>query len=345
MFCRLLLTALATLSFSLAPGAVLVALADDPAPTPSPSFRPPVGVLRHVDAPTASPVAPANVAAPKKELVILVGGYQTCWCKDGLDAYAARASAAGYDVKHFGADPRYPYDSYGAIAVSGRSLRDEIRSLAPDYSAVHIVTHSMGGVVADQAFAQGLSASDGVATYVSLSGPHSGSDWARAATDVNTNGPGELLRRVASLFEMESKSAAVKDLASVHPIVPPVGVVRLDLRESTDVLVTSTDASDPGVPSRILNEAAEGHGGILTDPRAVDLTMRTISTRRVPPDDRARALVDATDLSSLLIALLATAVAVALAGLLCFVYRLPGVRIASTLLTLLLPPARRKPCP
>src|SRR5260221_13231850 len=58
----------------------LVASADEGSPTPSgqvdPRIRPPSGVLRHVDAPTAGPVF---TSAPRaKELGVFVGGYQSC---------------------------------------------------------------------------------------------------------------------------------------------------------------------------------------------------------------------------------------------------------------------------
>src|SRR4030088_2068879 len=156
------------------------------APLPvSPHIRPPLRVLRDVDAPTAPAAAERAVAAPDRELVVLVGGYQSCACPDdGTFANLVRKleSDPHFDVVRFGADPRFPYDTYGAIAPNATNLRDQIRTLAPGYGGVHIVTHSMGGVVADQAFSLGLSRADGVLTYVSWSAPHSGSDAARAIT-------------------------------------------------------------------------------------------------------------------------------------------------------------------
>src|SRR4029079_5024133 len=89
-------------------------------------------------------------------------------------------------------------------------------------------------------------------------------------------------------LQMESDSAAVRDLARARPVPPPPGVTRLDLREAADVLVTARDARDPGVTSRILTRGIEGHGDILKDPEALDQTMRTIETRRGPTEDRLR---------------------------------------------------------
>lgn len=347
MLKRIFLTAFATIAIALAPGASLVVLADDQPPTPPPSFRPPTGVLRHVDAPTASPVGTAVVVQPKRELVIFVGGYQTCSCDDhSFDDYAKRATAAGYDVKTFGTDAAFPYDTYGHVAVSGRTLRDEIRTLSPQYGAIHIVAHSMGGVVVDQAFASGLSAADGVATYVALSSPHSGSDAARGVGIVNAIGDDEALHRVASLAGLgfETRSDAIRDLATIRPVPVPAGVVRLDLRESTDVLVTERDAADPGVPSRVLSGGRDGHGGILTDPSAIDLTFRTIGTGRVPADERSQELIDAADRQSQVIG---RAVLLAV-SLLTVYFCLRRFRIKGALETVIgqhLPAAGRKACP
>src|SRR5439155_589326 len=86
-----------------------------------------------------------------------------------------------------------------------------IRSLAPTHSVVHIVTHSMGGVVADRAFAQGLSHEDGVATYVAWSAPHSGSDAARGFVLANSvaRGPNPAIHESLLWLRMESESQAV----------------------------------------------------------------------------------------------------------------------------------------
>ena len=278
--------------------AALIASADEGSPGApagaSPPIRPPLGVLRNVDAPRTS-VVPLARNDPRTELVVLVGGYQSCACPEDntFDALRARlASSGGYTVVRFGADPRFPYDTFGAVDTSAANLRDEIRSLSSDYAGVHIVTHSLGGVVADRAFAQGLSRGDGVVTYVSWSAPHDGSDAARAIELTRTVVPGDLspVREGLLWLRMEPDSPTVRDLARARAMAPPAGVARLDLREATDVLVTGRDARDPGVPSRILAGRPEGHGGILDDPEAIDLTIATMSSRRVPPDERPRAV-------------------------------------------------------
>jgi hypothetical protein len=335
----------------------LVASADEGSPTApawaSPRVRPPAGVLRHVDAPIASPGDPSPRPIRSRELVVLVGGYQSCACPDDGTFVALRArltAVPGMTVVRFGADPRFPYDTYGAIEPSAINLRDEIRTLSDQYDAVHIVTHSMGGVVADRAFANGLSSADGVVTYVSWSSPHDGSDAARALTVARfaTGATNEVFREGLLWLQMEPDSPAVRDLARVRAVPPPDGVVRLDLREASDVLVTARDAHDPGVPSRILTGAVEGHGGILTDPQALDLTMQTVVTRRVPPDERSRVLRRAASAESDRVGGLVFLTVCALAVAACIAVLIGRTPLAPRLtdgLIAFLPRATRKPCP
>jgi hypothetical protein len=285
--------------------------------------------------------------------VVLVGGYQSCACPDDgtFDALRKRLAAVpNMDVLRFGADPRFPYDTYGSIDASAISLRDYIRSIAPAHSVVHIVTHSMGGVVADRAFANGLSRDDGVATYVAWSAPHSGSDAARGIVLANTvsGGPNPGIRESLLWLQMETESQAVRDLANTRPVPPPKGIVRLDLREANDVLVTPRDARDPGVASRTLAGAIEGHGGILDDPEAIDLTLRTITTRAVPPERRSTIIVRAIEQHSDELGTYIFGAICVLTALACVyasrtspIFRIPLVRGLYDLL----PRASRKECP
>ena len=117
----------------------------------------------------------------KKELIVLVGGYASGDDAHVFDAFRARVGQeGGYDVVRFGQDVG-AYDTFGAVDANAMQLRDTIRSLSTSYDSVHIVTHSMGGVVADRAFALGLSASDGV-TGASSGSSHSAiACWTSAA--------------------------------------------------------------------------------------------------------------------------------------------------------------------
>ncbi|HEV8656214.1 MAG TPA: hypothetical protein VGR85_11955 [Candidatus Limnocylindria bacterium] len=291
------------LAWAALPAFALVASADEDPPLPpvdaGPPLRPPPTVLRAVErAPAASEIA-AN--APKKELIVLVGGYGSGDDRHVFDAFRARAAqAGGYDVVLFGQDLG-AYDTFGAVDANAVRLRDSIRSVSTDYGGVHIVTHSMGGVVADRAFALGLSASDGVTTYVAWAAPHDGAHAAGALqTTLAVSGPArDDTRAFTTTYFRDPDSAAVRDLARAHASGPPPGVVRLDLRLATDGLVSSADARDPGVASRVLLPRSfgdlEGHGGILKSDEAFDLTMTTIRSRAVPPDERGFALSAASE--------------------------------------------------
>lgn len=285
------------------PALALVASADEGPPLPpvdaGPPLRPPLTVLRAAERAPSAPTTGTN--APKKELIVLVGGYASGSDDNAFDAFRARvAKEGGYDVVRFGKDLG-AYDTFGAVDANAVRLRDSIRSVSAGYDQVHIVTHSMGGVVADRAFALGLSAGDGVTTYVAWAAPHDGAHAAQAMQQtLSVSGPArEDTRAFTTAYFRDPDSAAVRDLARAHPSTPPPGVVRLDLRLATDVLVSSGDARDPGVASRVLLPQTlgelEGHGGILQSEQAFDLTLATISSGAVPPDDRGRALRAASE--------------------------------------------------
>jgi hypothetical protein len=294
----------------------LVASADEDPPLrpvdAGPPLRPPLTVLRAAvtapPAPMPSVVALGSVAGPKRELIVLVGGLGT---DNGpgdnpFKELQARLPSGTYDVLRFGTDFGV-YDTYAPIDDNARRLRDSVRSVSGGYDATHIVAHSLGGNVADQAFALGLSSSDGVTTYIAWSAPHDGAHGARLArTALTLSGPArDDTRNVATFLRLhDPETAAVRDLASIRAIRPPAGVVRLDLRLATDVIVSATDARDPGVDSRVLLPGSpwpwewEGHGGILQNDQALDLTLATIKQKAVPTDDRGFVLRAASEVIS-----------------------------------------------
>lgn len=273
-------------------GALPASADDDGPPRPRDAAgRPAATVLRAAELPPRQ----------RRELVYLVGGLGSQAGDTTWEALSARLYAdPRYEVRRFGASAEHPYDSVGSLDRSAANLTGEVRRLAPGYSAVHIVTHSMGGAVVDRAFAQGLSAADGVRTYVALAAPHSGATAAKVAqTALAVAGDQGREIRAALSPVHDIDSPAVRDLARLRPSAAPPGIARLDLRLTTDVLVAGRDAATPGIDSRILfpssAQSIEGHGGILTDPRALDLVTATIATGRPPVDERGALLRRATD--------------------------------------------------
>jgi hypothetical protein len=271
------------------------ASADDGRP-PSTELRP--SDIRTSPAPTFAPgadalIEPPRAPAQKRELVIFVGGYASRSNDGAFDELAARFPSDRYDVRRHGDDARFPYDTYGGIDASARVLTDEIRTIGANYSAVNVVSHSMGGVVADRAFATGLSSADGVRTYVAIAGPHSGADYARAPAFVlPIIGPvKDIVRAGAVSVARDPESPAIRDLATARPIRPPAGVARVDASLATDGFVNAFDARDPGVPQRIYlpatpREFVDGHGGSLVSRQIADLVVETVRTHQVPPDRR-----------------------------------------------------------
>lgn len=244
---------------------------------------------------------PPRRAATDRELVLLIGGLGSSASDATWDALKARfIGDPRYELRRFGADPRFPYDTLGALEPSAARLRDEVRALSPRYAAVHLVTHSMGGAVADRAFAQGLSAADGVRTYVALAAPHNGATAARVAQGALAVAQDEGLEvRAAAGFAMhDPATAAVRELASRRESSAVRDVTRLHLRLATDLLVPGRDAKVVGVPSRVLlpssPDTLEGHGGVLREPAVLDAITATIATGRVPPDPRGELLREAT---------------------------------------------------
>jgi len=224
---------------------------------------------------------------------MFVGGYGSRANDGAFDDIATRFAGDRYDVRRLGDDPRFPYDTYGSVDANAQVLTDEIRAVGGNYTAVNIVSHSMGGVVTDRAFASGLSAGDGVRTFIAIAGPHSGADYARApAFLLPIIGPVEdIVRAVGVAAARDPASDAIRDLAAARPIRAPAGVARVDVSLATDGLVNEFDARDPGVPQRLflpatLRELVDGHGGSLVNRQIADLVVETVRTHEVPPDRR-----------------------------------------------------------
>lgn len=274
----------------LGPGALVVAGDDGPARTAR-ADRPTRTTLRPTELPDLAPPA-APVRSPK-EAIILVSGVNSSPQDPTFDALVAKLLGdPRYVLYRFGADPDHPYDALGDLDVNARNLGDEVRALGATHPAVHIIAHSMGGVVADRAFSHGLSAKDGVATYVALASPHNGSSSLAATTALlRAYGDGALEARALLSPKLDPGSDAARGLAAARPVRPPAGVVRLDLRMSTDWAVTAHDAKDPGVESRTLTPSdlggyVDGHGAVTRDPEAIRLITSTIGQRAIPADRR-----------------------------------------------------------
>lgn len=283
-----------------AAGAFPAAGDDGPPRADSAAARPSRTILRPLEVPELAP-EPA-LRQSDREVVLLVAGIGSASSDGTWDALIARLwTDPRYEIRRFGADPAHPYDTVGRLADNADALTAEIRELAPRYRGIHIVAHSMGGAVVDTAFARGLSAGDGVQTYIALASPHDGSTAARYA-QVVVRGAGDAVpeaRAVGSFMQgRDIAGPATVDLARLHARPPSSGVARLDLRMASDIAVIERDAKDPGIDARILvphgaGEWLDGHGAITRDPRALDLVTTTVARRAPPADVRGAEIAEA----------------------------------------------------
>ncbi len=246
--------------------------------------RPPCSILR----PPAATAAPAPPGAPR--CALLVGGIGMNVYDPGYTSFAEIAAAMpGAEIHTFS------YDTYGPIAAAALALRDEARRIASGCSEVHIVAHSMGGVVADRAFSLGLGAADRVTTYVALASPHNGATAARLLCgigDVDERSTSLLRAAAARVGAPDVTATAVCDLAATTAPRPPRGVDAVRLRLVTDEIVLRDDWADRRADARELLpqkdapiDEANGHAAILRDARVL-ATIRGAARDEIASDAR-----------------------------------------------------------
>lgn len=256
--------------------------------------RPACTILR----PAGGPGSPRVVPVDAGECIVLVGGLgsRPDETRDFFRPLIATFNDdPRYDIRTFGAERRdaYPYDTYGAIAPNALRLRALIRDLSAECIAIDVVAHSMGGAVADRAFSLGLSARDGVATYLPLSSPHNGATFARAVragveTDADFAALASAIAR--SLGVHDPTTDAVRDLARARAPRAIRDLATARLRLVTDALVLRRDSADRRVDVRdhLPGSLAqyEGHGGVVQNEDVQRLVRTTIERHELPAEER-----------------------------------------------------------
>lgn len=227
-----------------------------------------------------------------------------------LDGLGRSDDRRVYEMYRFGADrgSSYRYDTLGPIDVNAMELRRLVADLSDECSAIDLVAHSMGGAVVDRAFSMGMSASDGVATYLPLSSPHNGALGARAVRlGVELDDTfAAVFGDIAHLTGVhDPTSDAVRDLASVRPPRPPRGVETVRQRLVTDLTVLRRDNVDRRYDVREYRVGSppelEGHSGIVHNRHVQEVVAETIRAHAVPPDGRSGPEVKAASLASRLV--------------------------------------------
>lgn len=250
--------------------------------------RPACTVLR--PAPLAE--RPRPLAGYGQQCIVTVGGLASP--TDGSDndffirVLGGLTRSLDHRVIRFGVD-RGAYDTEGAISRSSAELRRMVRAISGDCDGIHLLAHSMGGLVTDRALAKIEPADAGVATYVAMASPHNGASAARVVTAVVGVAP--VIADIAlAAGAPDLRSDAVRDLAAARR---PRRIPRVDaqvrVRMTTDEVVYHADNFDPRVdvrevaPDLRAPEEWLGHGGIVHSAAVQDLVRTTITTGRVPP--------------------------------------------------------------
>ncbi len=256
--------------------------------------RPACSILRPADA-----LAIEVTGRLGPECVVLVGGFDSTSGDTAFDDLLKWTNDdPSYSPLHFGAHrrERFAYDTTGPIDRSAEELGLFVKSLKSECSTFHLITHSMGGAVADRAFAnEWLSPADGVETYIALSGPHNGAAFAKALRPPIEADPVvalELSLLARSIGQGDPTTAAARDLARMttpHRVIR--GLTAARLRLATDAMVLRRDAIDRRVETReylpdLAFDQLDGHGGILHTREVRRVVHDALTADDLPPDAR-----------------------------------------------------------
>jgi triacylglycerol lipase len=200
-----------------------------------------------------------SLTGPATRPVLLVHGF--AGTKSSLALIARALNARGMTVEAM---------SYPPLGTSVKQLADQLVAeverilLATDTDKVHLVGHSLGGVVIAQAIAEGR-LNGRVDTVITLGSPFGGSPWAGALPFA------EIVR------ELRAGSPLLRRLASA-PL--PDGVRWLSLTAALDIIVPGLR----GVPSHAQAETITfdgvGHLGMLVSRQVIGCIAAALCTLR-----------------------------------------------------------------
>lgn len=204
--------------------------------------------VRALDASVDVMLPSAASGTPQERPVLLVhglGGMTSGWF-----ALAGALRARGVTVAMI----RYPTFGTSMEQLAER-LADKVADLLSETGAdkVHLVGHSLGGVVIAQAFADGFLAGQ-VDTVVTIASPFGGSPWAR------------LLPVVATVRALRDGSPLLRRLA-LAPV--PDGVRWLAITGTSDMVVPGRRSVPAQATVQTLAVEGIGHIGLLQDPQVV----------------------------------------------------------------------------
>jgi pimeloyl-ACP methyl ester carboxylesterase len=159
----------------------------------------------------------------------------------------------------------FSYHPFRSVPSLGAELRERILSI-PARARLHLVGHSLGGVVA-RFYAQELGGASRIEQIISLASPFHGTTTAQKL-------PASLGRLTPILREMTPDSPLLARLRQGTLEVPHTSVVA-----GADLLVSPPhSAAFPG--SEVVVLEGVGHNGLLFDERAARLVSERILARR-----------------------------------------------------------------
>lgn len=251
--------------------------------------KPPCTILR----PVAAPERDRSSVGWGQECIVIVGGLGSPTDTSDYDFFGTvlgdLRTNIDYRPVRFGVDAG-DYDTTGAISRSGSALREVIRRISADCDAIHLLAHSMGGVVVDRALSKLEPMAHGISTYVAMASPHNGATMARLLRAVVEHDPltAAAVSTVANALDAPDPSwDAVHDLVTARAPLRIPRVEHVRLRMLTDEIVFARDNQDRRVDVREYPPASGaeilGHGGIVHNERVQSVVRETIRSGRVPP--------------------------------------------------------------
>ena len=208
-----------------------------------------------------------------KETVILVHGL---WMRGfALAALARRIAQAGYDVERFD----YLSLAHGPEAAA-RKLRQRVRTLG---GTVHVIGHSLGGLVALEA----VRGTDGLppGRVVCLGSPLCGSESARRLA--HWSGLHVLLGRSTELLCRGLKAwSGPREVGAIAGRVPVgLGLILQGLVEPHDGTVAVWETQLPGITAHAVVPAT--HTGLAFSDEVAQLAVRFLRTGAFAPASAA----------------------------------------------------------
>lgn len=214
-------------------------------------------------------IRPADTDPPLRELVVMTHGIASTRLL--LAPLAARLRRAGFVVRLHG----YP-SLWWSNRAFGERLAALLRRVAPRYARVHLVVHSMGGIVARCALREGLPANFG--RVVQIAPPNRGSHMAtRLATDSGNPLWDRLIVRPHRWLAPTLREIVDTPDSFVNRLgPPPVGVEVGVLAASHDnVLHPEQTLLEGGKEHRVVRG---WHTGVLWTRETAELTARFLRT-------------------------------------------------------------------